>query len=337
MSIPYSTEKEHAYQAIVRATTLCQAVQADMIKPTAAEKADRSPVTVADYASQAIICKELADAFPNDPVVAEEASEGLRAADQTEMLSQVTHYVKTQVSQATSDDVCNWIDHGGADSGPRFWTLDPIDGTKGFLRGEQYAAALALIVDGQVQVGALACPNLPLDLDHPDGPRGVVFLAVRGQGAETLLLPEGDQPVNDASSASPISVASLSDPSAARFVESVEAGHVNHAAHESLAQTLGISQPSVRLDSQAKYGAVARGDAAIYLRLPSPKTPDYRERIWDHAAGVLIIEEAGGRVTDALGADLDFSQGRRLEKNRGIVASNGHLHPALLDAIKMEE
>ncbi len=205
------------------------------------------------------------------------------------------------------------------------------------MRGEQYAVALALVVDGQVQVGALACPNLPLDLDRPDGPRGVVFLAVRGQGAEMLMLPKGDQPVNDASSASPISVASLGDPSAARFVESVESGHANHAAHESLAQTLGISQPSVRLDSQAKYGAVARGDAAIYLRLPSPKTPDYRERIWDHAAGVLIIEEAGGRVTDALGAELDFSQGRRLEKNRGIVASNGHLHPALLDVIKLEE
>jgi len=337
MSLPYSTEKEHAYQAIVRAAALCQAVQADMIKPTAAEKADRSPVTVADYASQAIICKELADTFPNDSVVAEEASEGLRARDQNQMLSQVTHYVQTQLPEATSDDVCDWIDRGGADSGQRFWTLDPIDGTKGFLRGEQYAVALALIVDGQVQVGALACPNLPLDLDHPDGSRGVIFLAVRGQGAEMLLLPKGDQSVNDPNSATPISVASLSDASAARFVESVESGHANHAAHESLAHSLGITQPSVRLDSQAKYGTVARGDAAIYLRLPSPKSPNYRERIWDHAAGVLIIEEAGGRVTDALGAELDFSQGRKLEKNRGIVASNGHLHSAILNAITLEE
>lgn len=337
MSIPYSTEKEHAYQAIVRAATLCRAVQAEMIKPTSAEKADRSPVTVADYASQAIICKELADAFPDDPIVAEEASEALRAADQAEMLAQVTHYVSMWAPQATSDDVCDWIDYGGAAPGPRFWTLDPIDGTKGFLRGEQYAVALALIVDAQVQVGALACPNLPLDLDHPDGPRGAVFLAVRGQGAEMLMLPKANQPIDVTRSARPIHVASLGDPSSARFVESVESGHANHSAHQLLAETLGINQPSVRLDSQAKYGAVARGDAAIYLRLPSPKTPDYRERIWDHAAGVLIIEEAGGRVTDALGAELDFSQGRRLENNRGIVASNGHLHPALLEAIQLEE
>jgi 3'(2'), 5'-bisphosphate nucleotidase len=126
----------------------------------------------------------------------------------------------------------------------------------------------------------------------------------------------------------------LDDPSAVRFVESVESGHTDHAAHQSLARALGITQDSVRLDSQAKYGAVARGDAAVYLRLPSPKSPHYREKIWDHAAGALIIEEAGGRVTDAQGADLDFSQGRRLERNRGIVASNGHLHPALLRAIQ---
>jgi 3'(2'), 5'-bisphosphate nucleotidase len=100
-----------------------------------------------------------------------------------------------------------------------------------------------------------------------------------------------------------------------------------------LARALGITEPSVRLDSQAKYGVVARGDAAIYLRLPSPKQPDYREKIWDHAAGSLIVEEAGGRVTDAQGAELDFGQSHRLENNRGIVASNGQLHTVILDTI----
>jgi 3'(2'), 5'-bisphosphate nucleotidase len=337
MPPPYSTEKRHAHQMVIRAATLCRSVQTDMVKPTSAQKADRSPVTVADYASQAAICKGLADAFPDDPVVAEETSEGLRQPDQAKMLAQVAHYVRTCLPEAAPADICDWIDHGGAEPGPRFWTLDPIDGTKGFLRGEQYAVALALIVSGQIQVGALACPNLPLDLNQPDGPRGVVFLAVRGQGAQTLLIPKGDRSMdNFGSTCRPVSVASLEDPSAACFVESVESGHADHAAHELLARILGITQPSVRLDSQAKYGVVARGDASIYLRLPSPKTPDYRERIWDHAAGALIIEEAGGRVTDALGADLNFGQGRRLENNRGVVASNGHLHAAILDAIKLE-
>lgn len=68
------------------------------------------------------------------------------------------------------------------------WTIDPIDGTKGFLRGEQYAVCLSLIVDSQVQVGVIGCPNLPLDPVNPDAGRGAIFIAVRGHGAEQVSL-----------------------------------------------------------------------------------------------------------------------------------------------------
>jgi 3'(2'), 5'-bisphosphate nucleotidase len=327
MTIPYSTEKEHARRAVLRAAALCQQVQNEMVRPTSAQKRDRSPVTVADYASQALICQSLAAAFAGDPVVAEESAQALRQPDQARLLAQITDYVGRWLPGATSAQVCEWIDYGRADPGSRFWTLDPIDGTKGFLRHEQFAIALALIEAGQVQLGALACPNLPLDLEHPSGQPGVVFLAVRGQGAEMFSLADGGE-------SRPITVSSLTDPAAARFVESVEPGHADHAGHQALAQALGITRPSLRLDSQAKYGVVARGEAAIYLRLPSPQTPDYREHIWDHAAGVLVVEEAGGRVTDAHGHDLDFSQGRDLSNNQGVVVSNGAFHSAILEAIR---
>ena len=66
------------------------------------------------------------------------------------------------------------------------WTLDPIDGTKGFLRGEQYAVCLALLVDSSVEVGVIGCPNLPLDPQKPDGQKGCLFIAVRGQGTEQV-------------------------------------------------------------------------------------------------------------------------------------------------------
>ena len=66
----------------------------------------------------------------------------------------------------------------------------------------------------------------------------------------------------------------------------------------------------------------------------SPSRPDYRERIWDQAAGSIVIEEAGGRITDLDGKPLDFSHGRTLAKNRGIVATNGHLHDAVLSGLK---
>lgn len=326
MSIAYSREKEYAHQMVVRAATLCRQVQTEMVRPTSAQKADRSPVTVADYGSQAVICQGLAEVFPADPVVAEETSEGLEHPDRAEMLDHITAYVRALLPGATANDVLAWIDYGDSDPGPRFWTVDPIDGTTGFLRGEQYAVALALIVNSQVEVGALACPNLPLDLSLPDSPRGVIFLAVRGQGAEMLTL--------DGASSRPVTVATLADPRTARLVESVEAAHANHNAHQSLARALGIIQSSLRLDSQAKYGVVARGEATIYLRLPSPQKRDYREKIWDHAAGALIVQEAGGRVTDALGVDLDFGQGRQLSANRGVVASNGPLHASILKALR---
>ena len=61
----------------------------------------------------------------------------------------------------TPEAIAAWIDKGNGNIAPRYWTLDPIDGTKGFIRGDQYAIALALIEQGQVKVGVLGCPSLP--------------------------------------------------------------------------------------------------------------------------------------------------------------------------------
>ena len=69
------------------------------------------------------------------------------------------------------------------------------------------------------------------------------------------------------------------------------------------------------------------------LRLLSSRQPDYRECIWDQAAGAIVVEEAGGRITDLRGRPLDFGQGRTLAANRGVCASNGRLHDAALEAL----
>jgi 3'(2'), 5'-bisphosphate nucleotidase len=87
----------------------------------------------------------------------------------------------------------------------------------------------------------------------------------------------------------------------------------------------------VRLDSQAKYGVVARGEADAYLRLPTKA--GYREKIWDHAGGVLVVEEAGGKVTDVDGKALEFTHGRELSANRGVIVTNGLIHDAILEAV----
>ncbi len=318
---PYA---EVALQAIQSAAAVCRAIQNDLVAPLAKEKADRSPVTVADYASQAVICRLLSQSLPEIPVVAEETSSDLRA--EGPMLAQVTRFVGLAMPQTSPEEVCDWIELGNAAPAGRFWTLDPIDGTAGFLRREQYAIALALIEDGQVQLGFLACPNLPADLDDPQAEIGMLYLAARGQGAFGLPI-AGRQ-------ANRVRVNQDDQGAGIRFVESVESGHADHETHQRIASVLGITSRPVRLDSQAKYAVVARGDASIYLRLPSPSSPDYRERIWDHAAGAVVVEEAGGRVTDASGKDLDFGQGRKLVRNRGVVVSNGRLHAAILAALE---
>ncbi|EEY22069.1 3',5'-bisphosphate nucleotidase [Verticillium alfalfae VaMs.102] len=99
-----------------------------------------------------------------------------------------------------------------------------------------------------------------------------------------------------------------------------------------IAQRLGITRPRVRMDSQSKYGSIARGAGDIYLRLPV--SASYQEKIWDHAAGDLIVREAGGHVTDIAGQRLDFSVGRTLAKNKGVVAAPAAVHAEVLKVVQ---
>jgi 3'(2'), 5'-bisphosphate nucleotidase len=325
MTSSYERERECAVRAVGDAAILCQAVRRHLAV-SALEKSDLSPVTVADFGSQALICQLLAEHFPADPVIAEEDSAELRR-DHTAW-DEVIRAVRAFRPGADSESVCHWIDHGGArDYADRFWTLDPIDGTKGFLRAEQYAVSLALLVGGRIELAAMACPNLPMTAGT--GFLGAIFLAERGHGAWMLPL-DGTSP---AGPAVPIRVSSRDDPAAARFCESVESAHSAHSASAEVAKLLGITAPPVRMDSQAKYAVVARGEADIYLRLPT--RADYREKIWDHAGGVLIVEEAGGRVTDIWGHSLDFTRGRELTLNQGILATSGPLHDRVLAALEI--
>ena len=338
----YSRELEIAVAAVRRAAVLCQGVQRDLATAQAVQKRDKSPVTIADFASQAVVCAALAEAFPDDAVVGEESADALRqesaeaalAADSSESVrSAVVAGVRTALGRDVSDDqVLAWIDRGSADPATtpleRYWTLDPIDGTKGFLRGEQYAIALALIEHGQVVLGVLGCPNLPSDgtVAAPVSGGGTLLVAIRGQGTRQLPL------TGDSLEGSPVRVSDTADPGRARFCESVESGHSDQDASVQIAKRLGIVANPVRMDSQAKYAAVARGDAEVYLRLPT--RPGYEERIWDHAAGVLCVTEGGGSVCDVDGKPLDFTHGRTLANNRGVIATNAALHEQVVAAVR---
>jgi 3'(2'), 5'-bisphosphate nucleotidase len=124
------------------------------------------------------------------------------------------------------------------------------------------------------------------------------------------------------------------DPSEARLLRSFEADHTNTNQLDEVVRALQIHTPPVAMDSQAKYAVLAAGAGDLLVRLLSPKQPHYREKIWDQAAGSLVVEEAGGRITDLEGQPLDFTAGCTLVRNRGVLASNGHLHAAALQAVQ---
>jgi len=321
MSNAFAQELHTAVQAVREAARICRNVQASL-SGSAMEKKDKSPVTIADYASQAVLCKLILDQFPGDFIVGEEDAGDLRLPVQSEARERVHAEISRLGISATEDDVLSWIDAGNHDAtAARYWTLDPIDGTKGFLRKEQFAVSLALLVNKQLEVAALACPNLPCETGT-----GVVFYAARGQGAWMIPL---DRP---AAVPQQVYVSDLGEITSARFCESVESGHSAHDQSSRLLETLGVTGVPVRMDSQAKYGVVARGDAEIYLRLPT--RAGYEERIWDHAGGALVVEEAGGIVTDLNGLPLDFSVGATLRNNHGVVVTNRRLHAKVLAALK---
>jgi 3'(2'), 5'-bisphosphate nucleotidase len=318
----WETELTVALDAVRAASRICRDVQSK-IAADVFEKEDRSPVTVADFASQAAICRLIGDRFKNDPIIGEEESGALRRAENGPFLERVLEELRAIGVEASGEQACDWIDRGCEKNyAPRFWTLDPIDGTKGFLRQEQYAVSLALIIDGRIEAALLGCPNLTADLA---GTPGAVFYAVRGGGSWVVPLDDTTAPP------APVHCSHLADPIEARFCESVESSHTSTSLSSRVAEALGIHREPIRMDSQAKYAIVARGDAEIYMRLPAKY--GYKEKIWDHAGGVLVVEEAGGCVSDVEGRPLEFNHGYQLEANRGIIAANRELHPRVIDAL----
>ncbi|CAM6106951.1 unnamed protein product [Calypogeia fissa] len=367
-------ELEMAVRAVQLACSLSQRTQRRVLQKEemADEKKDRSLVTVADWGVQAVVSWVLAQGLEREeeaiPMVAEEDTTGLRGMEKVDLLQRVVEAVNLCLQEAGivgirppphplgAVDVLKAISKGSAEGGKkgRYWVLDPIDGTLGFVRGDQYAIALGLIEDGEVVLAVLGCPNFPLRKEwlryhhryyriaaklHPPSPgkwhKGLVLTTTKGSG-QVLMHPlvvnadgllqrhlEGPRAVN---------VSSIDDPAKATFCEPFEKANSSHSFTAGLAQSLGLRNRPLRVYSLAKYAAIARGDAEIFMKFARA---GYKEKIWDHAAGVLIVQEAGGVVTDAAGKPLDFSQGRLLKGlDRGIIACSGKaLHERLLKAV----
>lgn len=322
----YSPETQTAITVVTDASVLCQNVRAEWNEAHQRRKADagNSPVTVADFGAQALINAGIRDRFPDDNIIAEETSTMLRpyldSSYKGSILETITQHVRRfkQFDTATSVEVLNWIDAGDSNGGHgRHWSVDPIDGTKGYLLDEQYAVSLGLFEDNEILTGLLGCPNYPHDITNPSGDKGVLFIAERGLGMQAVALKDPTKPIIHAI------------PPIPRIVQRREIKPQDAAFNQRVAIELGLNPEALDMDSQAKYGAVALGAAQIYLRL-KPKS----EHIWDHVPGIIIAQESGAIVTDVDGKRLDLTAGRDLVHNRGILASKGIDHTAAVAGLR---
>lgn len=318
----YEKEKEVALAAVIQASELAREMQGKLDALDVVNKEDLSPVTITDFSVQALINLHLAQSFPHDEIMGEEDSLFLRNPLHQVINKKVTAQIKNFFPSIQEHEILEAIDRGGSEGGPnkRFWVLDPIDGTRGFIHHEQYAIALALIEDGEVVLGVLGCPRYPLKDHH----KGGIFVAIKGHGC--TMTPYGTNET--------FTMQVNMDPKRETMIycepHSSSRTHSHSKALE-VANLLKADPKPFRLDSQCKYAYVAAGDAEIYLRIPFQESNN--EKIWDHAAGMLIVEEAGGKVTDLKGKRLNFALGKTLAANSGIVASNSSLHEETIRAI----
>ncbi|CAN1854265.1 PAP-specific phosphatase HAL2-like [Linum perenne] len=372
----FSKELEIAVRAVQMACSLCQKVQHDLItkaQDQVQSKDDNSPVTVADWSVQAtvswILCSVLGSS--NVSIIAEEDVQSLSKTRAAGLLESVVQTVNECLSEASrfgfqppespldALQVLDSISHCTSTRSPRsstFWALDPVDGTLGFVRGDQYAVALSLIQDGEVVVGVLGCPNYPMRkewlgyhhryhrivsrLAPPGGgdsqswDKGCVVYAKRGSGEAWMQpLVQDQKSLVWPNFAKRVRVSTVDNPELATFCEPVEKANSSHSFTAGLAQSVGLRKEPLRVYSMVKYATIARGHAEVFMKFART---GYKEKIWDHAAGVVIVQEAGGVVTDAGGRPLDFSGGGAYLEglDRGIIASSGaELHGKIIEAV----
>jgi 3'(2'), 5'-bisphosphate nucleotidase len=354
MSEDYGEERFIAELAVQRASVLTKKVLAAVNKGMLT-KTDSTPVTIADFAAQALLISAVQQIFPTDKFVGEEGSgvlrkdEGLRQRV-WELVSSThledAHSDAVLASPESVEEMLDIIDLGGQGTGGRegrVWILDPIDGTATFLRGEQYAVALALLEDGEEKVGVLGCPNLNLETGRvsesstdQDG-LGIMLSAVKSEGAVMRPMGKGSLLPAKKIERSKNALTQFRD---LHFVNSTTSPSLAIDKQRQIVEDVGASWPGTDLwSSQMRYVALIVGGGDVYLRIPKWKTN--RSSVWDHAGGQLIFKEVGGKITDIDGKDIDLGAGRRTEENWGVVAANEPIHSSILDivrkALKLDE
>jgi 3'(2'), 5'-bisphosphate nucleotidase len=207
-----------------------------------------------------------------------------------------------------------------------YWVLDPIDGTQGFLRGGNalYVVGLALIQDGKPVLAVMGCPNHAL---HDQ--RGLIMAASLGGGCWV-------KPLTGTGAFIKSEVARRETIPDARFCISDREIWSDTLLAKALNDMHELPHvQTICCGSLCKYLAIALGEVSAFLL---PAAPSNALKVWDHAAGILCVSEAGGRVSDLDGTAIDSLVGNGKQvftvEGGGILATNNALHDHLLTAIR---
>ncbi|MCA9882645.1 MAG: hypothetical protein KC708_06740 [Anaerolineae bacterium] len=315
-------------QAARQAVWLCREVQHNNFKSatkTNLDQQDTEPVTIADYGSQALICRTLSEHFPEDAVYAEEAGEQFATLLSDEQRARVVQLLATVLDvPVTTQDVIRWLDFGKDRQGKaaRTWVIDPIDGTKGFIAMRHYAIAIGMLDENNEPVGGvMATPGYGDGVSGYDDD-GAIFYVRDGKVYQEPL--SGGEAVE-------ISPSQRTQSASIKIVQSFEREHTSKERMRRIFDDAGLSDATViDMDSMEKYALIANGDADVLMRLPLLGSTR-RHKIWDHAAGVALVLAAGGRATDLDGSPLKFTDGKNMP-NQGMIVTSGVYQDALIKA-----
>ena len=281
------------------------------------QKGDGTPLTQADLVSQAVILAGLKKQFPEDKIKAEEE---LKGAVQDGLKNAAVLTLRMLGVDDAEAHLKEFVNYRGNAGGRRIWMIDPIDGTKGFKKGLSYAIALGLYYGGRPQFGCMAVPRFP----DFEGPKQETAIAYAGTGIGAHIIEkEGARPQE-------LHVSDIRDPSRVRIVGS--RAHDREDISGKFGQRVGAADV-VRMDSMAKYLMLASGRADIYLKKADPEYGIAYP--WDHCAGQIILEQAGGKLTTFGGKAVNYEQkpGSPIKDLKGMLASNGACHKKVLEIV----
>jgi 3'(2'), 5'-bisphosphate nucleotidase len=268
------------------------------------EKKDHSPVTLADYASQIFINHNLKYNFSSDQLIAEEHLEGL-TDKQEEIIQKCFQDVNIPIKKFESN-----LNYQGNLSN-RQWTIDPIDGTKGFIANLSYSIGIGFLVNSEPSVCAIGAPNY--------NKKGLaVFRAEQGEGAEASYAEEKFIPVK---------TSSQSDIKKSRVCISLH--NASDATLDFLTK-IGIKKKNqCAIDGMGKFCMVADATADFYIHLN--RNVMYS---WDFCPGDLLIRESGGNSSDIFGNRLKFKERNCIITAAGYLFSNNELPKKLFPLLK---